>query len=84
MPAATNGSSSSSSALVATSSTKVLLEFCCSENSELGVQGCLEGWIVERLSLAFADLSTPEGLQKSVALAQSHIAAGSFVCLRGS
>ena len=38
---AESGSSSSSSALAACVSSRVLLEFCCSENSELGMNVCL-------------------------------------------
>ena len=69
-------SSSSGSAAAAVKPSRCLLEFCCSENSELGAQAPSLGWDFERYHLSFGDLRTSDGLEKALAVAK----AKSLIC----
>ena len=69
------GSSSSSASLPAMPARgrrKVLIEFCCDADSNLFVSASQAGWAAERVGLAQADLSTPEGLKHILDLIEKY------------
>jgi hypothetical protein len=65
--------SSSSSGLPAKSLPPVvhIVEFCCSDDSQLGVVAIASGLISHRFSMKFADLTTKAGIQKATAVLQA-------------
>ena len=48
-----------------------LLEYCCSSDSQLGKSGAELGINVQRFGLDFGDLSSPEAIDRAVAVAES-------------